>query len=218
MVNYPALAQYVANQGGQSLRTTHRHANLHVAALLLGQPPGGHAETALAYHENFEQGGPDDLFTLKHAIAGKAKDLDLEALLALLRLSEWDNRTFNDFYEALLTKTNNTSDPELKEEVRLAAARVWDLYYYIGEDEDLPFDLGRLLYTADFYEEALAFFQRSLEEYGPAVGTYYNLGLCQYQLGRPASALSYIEQALVLDPAYKPAQERRAKIRSELNL
>jgi tetratricopeptide (TPR) repeat protein len=216
MVNYPALGHYVQNHGGRTLTTAHRHANLHVSAFLLGDPPQGYVETAQAYEEAFEQGGPDDLFTLKKGVEKHAKDLSLEELLAILRLSGWDNRTFNDYYEALLAKTGETGDDELKEEVRRAAANVWDNYYNIGEDEDLPFDLGRLLYTADGYKDALAFFERSLADYGPAMGTYYNMGLCHYQLGNLATALNLVEQSLVLDPAFKPAQQKRAQIRSDL--
>jgi hypothetical protein len=70
MANYHAIGEYVCNQEGRMLHTAHRYTNLYISASLLGQHPGGYPETAQAFHEAIEPGGPDDFYILKSGLEG----------------------------------------------------------------------------------------------------------------------------------------------------
>jgi TolA-binding protein len=50
-------------------------------------------------------------------------------------------------------------------------------------DEDLPFAIGRLMYEMGDYEDALGFFEDSIEQYGRHPATEHNIRLCEEQLG-----------------------------------
>ena len=215
MVNHHALGQFVLRQGGQFLSTPHRHTSLDICAFLLGQPPGGYAETRLAYAEAIENGGPDDFYTLREGIRKHYNGFTLGELLAYLRLSGWDADLFLDCFPALLEQSKSAS-PALREEFYWALQHIWDTYYPIGEWYDVAFCIGLLYHAWNYYHEALRFFQISLQLYGAEAATVHNIGLCYYALGQVEEALAWINQALTIDPLFQPAKELRLKLQSQL--
>ncbi len=58
-------------------------------------------------------------------------------------------------------------------------SQVWDNYYPLGEKDDLAFAIGSFYYEADYYRQALWFFERSVELYGPDKGTVVNIENCK---------------------------------------
>lgn len=215
MVNYHALGQFILQQGGQVLSTPHRHTSLCICAFLLGQLPGGYAETRLAYAKAVENGGPDDFYMLREGIRKHYNGFTLGELLAYLRLSGWDADLFIECFPALMEQSKSAS-PTLKEEFYWALQQIWDTYYPIGEWYDVAFCIGLLFYTWNYYHEALRFFQFSLQRYGAEAATAHNIGLCYYALGQVEEALAWITQALAIDPLFQPAKELRLKIQAQL--
>ncbi len=63
------------------------------------------------------------------------------------------------------------------------------------------------------YREAIALFQKVLELNPNHVQSYGNMAMAHSALGEQKIALEYLEQALVLDPSYEPAQNNRNIIR-----
>jgi len=57
--------------------------------------------------------------------------------------------------------------------------------------------------------------QHSVDLYGLAPGTAYNLGVCCYGLRQMDQALDYINQALNLEPQFAEAQKLREELESE---
>lgn len=214
-VNYHAIAQYFLNCGGQALHTAHRHAHINVCAFLLGDHPNGYAETRQAYSEAVELGGPDDFYTLKKGIEKHYEDLSLEQLIAWLRLSGWDSKNFLDAFSALLDKIESASEP-LRQELYRAIEQVWDNYYHLGEERDIAFYIAMLLYGMQYYPEALDYFQRSLELYGPDASTCYNMAMCRYSLRQLDAALESIDQTFLLEPSFEAAKAMRIKLQSEI--
>ena len=68
MVNFYALAWYARRHGGDALDGGDRHAAVDVGALLFGDPPGGYAETRLAYADAIERFSPEDLSVLAEGV------------------------------------------------------------------------------------------------------------------------------------------------------
>lgn len=207
MVNYHALGQYVLKRGGQVFHTGRRHRNLNVSCFILGYPSGSTSGTHRAFEEAIGRFGPDDFFTLKKAMERLYGTLDLSQILAFLRLSGWDATVFRGALPALLMLADAFTLQE-RQEVITAVRKVWEAYYPIGEEWDLPFQIGVLLYRAACFGEALEFFRHSARLHGPDASTSYDMGLCYYMLGQQEYAQAYIDEARRLDPSCEEAPWR----------
>jgi tetratricopeptide (TPR) repeat protein len=215
MVNYHAIGRYFENQGGHVLHTPHRYNSLNISAYLLGPHPSGYAETRQAFVETIENCGPDDFFTLIKGVAKNYDALTLEQLLALLRLSAWDAKIFNEAFPSILNRVES-APPPLKEEVYSAIQKVWDNYYHIGEEGDIAFNMAMLLYGMQYYPEALEYFGRSLQLWGADPSTLYNMAMCHYGLSELDVALECIERTLELDSTFEEAKAMRIKFQAEI--
>ena len=215
MVNYHALGKYVLNQGGQTLHPQCGHANLNVSAFIFGSP-NGCVETHRAYTEAIEQFGPDDFFTLKEGVEKIYDSYTLPQLLAYLKLSGWDTIIFLECFPHLLSQIGTITELE-RQQLYQTIQQVWNTYYPIGEQHDLAFSLGVLLFSLKYYAEALEFFQLSIHICGPDVSTLVNISHCHYNLRQLEAALLYINQALELDQTLEMAKSIRNKIKAEIN-
>lgn len=216
MVNYHAIGEYVHDQGGQVLRTAHHNTNLYVSGYLLGQHPDGYLETAQSFREAIELVGPDDFYILKSGLEGIYSTLSLPQLLIYLRFSGWDSHIFLGCYAALLEHVKEASEDE-QYTLSQTAQQVWDTYYHIGEEQDLAFAIGVLLYRMQYYSEALDFFQRSLDLYGSDQSTFYNTAMCYSALRRIEEAVACLDRTLEQYPAFELAKTLRIKLESQLN-
>ena len=95
--------------------------------------------------------------------------------------------------------------------------KVWDSYLPIGEESDLAFELGTLLLEIGLFEEALEFLQSSVQLYGMAPGTAYNIAVCYYSLSETERALAFVDQALSLDHRFAEAKKLRRQLEAALS-
>jgi tetratricopeptide (TPR) repeat protein len=219
MVNYHALGQVIGKLGGQVLQPLHRHNSIGIGAFLLGSAgESGNetpfAETRLAFHQAIESFGPDDFFMLRREIEGEGKEIGVEESLAYLRLSGWDSNVLLGCYRGLIEKLSAAPET-LRQEAHWALQHVWDNYYSIGEELDIPFLIGSLYFGMQYYPEAIEHFQRSFERRGPEAVTFKNLGLCYYHLRQMDRAQEYTDMALALDPNLAAGRTMRILIESE---
>lgn len=180
MVNFHALGLYARSTGGDAWNGGDRHEAVDVLALAFGAAP--HAETGLAYADAIDAFSPDDLFKLAEGTERAAGELTVAEIVALLRLSGWDAFTLLGVTEALVEKVGD-ADAAAQEDLRAALFEVYERHYAVPGDEDLPFAIGRLMYEMGDYEDALDFFEDSIEQYGPHSATEHNIRLCEEQLG-----------------------------------
>lgn len=215
MVNYHAIEQFVRNMQGRALHTGHSHYSLNISAFLLGQHLAVYPETQQAYQEAIDTFGPDDFFVLKEGVQKNYDDFSIAQLVAFLRLSGWDADIFFACCQSLLNQLKEATSDEQKALVEMAH-KVWDTYYPLGEIEDVPFQLGMVLYTIGRYEEAMVYFQHSLEMHGPHPSTSYNIGLCYYGLQQLDKALEYFEETLDQDSAFEGAMTMWREVKEKL--
>lgn len=212
MVNYHALGQWFLHRGGAFLYTSHLHSSLNIVACILGTPPGGTLETALAFDEAIERMGPDDFFDLKKSVERDYAALTLEQILAWLRLSGWDSNILLGCFPALMNLAGPAPDL-LRHEIYRTVHEVWRAYFPIREAWDLAFHLGVLLCEVQCFEDALELFRRSLALYGPNPATVFNMGLCHFHLGDLETARGCAEQAVEAAPGFAPAAALLDEIR-----
>lgn len=222
-VNYHAIGHYIAQAGGVLMATPQRHQGLHICAAvfgvrsfdLVGEKTGHYLETRQAFTEHISQMGPDDFYSLKRFIQGNADALELEQLLAYIRFSGWDTANFWGCYTAFMKHAETAKGP-LKQELGCMVGQVWNSYYPLGEDRDLAFALGSLLYEIEHYPEAIIYLEHSRTLYGDEASTLYNLGMCYYNLRQLPQALHWVNMTLQLDPVYEPAHIMHNVIESEM--
>ena len=216
MVDYQIIGEYCRDLGARVLHPSRPAEHLNISAFMFGAVPGDFVETRQAYAEAIEKFGPDDFFTLKEGLTHTYDVLTLDEILAFLRLSCFDYKRFCQCLPALKKQLPEMTGPQ-KQQLHEAIVKVWDCYLPIGEESDLAFDLGTLLLEMEFYAEAVDFLQRSVDLYGLAPGTAYNLAVCYYSLGQMDHALDHVDQSLSLDREFVEARTLRTELESVLS-
>ena len=205
LVNYHAIGHYAQQLGGTWLTMPHRHHSININGFLFGLSSGSNSQTRQAYEEHILTGGPDDFFTLKKLLEARDKSLSLQEMLAYLRLSQWDSIIFLTSFSALIQQIKAAPDKVFYPDVLATVNQIWDHYYPIQEPQDLPFYLAAVLYTAEYYDEALDYLQESRRLYGDTPGTLYQMALCYACLDQPEAALQWLERTLQLDSKFEAA-------------
>ena len=198
-VNFHLLGEYALRQGGYARHPRGRHLSLNISMLVFGVAPDGVSHTEPAYVDTIDLHGPDELAVMSRALAERLPDLKLDVVLALLRSIGWDPDYVSRCVPALLEELPSAPQ-RLRLETQLGIQQAWDQYFPIGEQDDVPFGLGVLLYAIERYDEALTFFEHSLHDFGEDPRTTLNLAMTSYRLGRLAETLQWVDRTLELDP------------------
>jgi tetratricopeptide (TPR) repeat protein len=214
-VNYHALGEYVAKQGGVALHSSHHSDNLGVSAFVLGIGPDSIIETRQAYATAIEGFGPDDFYALKKGMEQIYDTLTTPQIISYLRLSGWDANILLGCTPTLLDRVDSLSEPE-RQDLSEAIRQVWEMYYPIGEEGDLPFHMGVLLYGMGYCADALTYFRRSLDLHGQDPSTLYNVGMSHYCLHQLEDALEYIDRALAIVPGAEEFRAMRDEIEQDI--
>ncbi len=102
-------------------------------------------------------------------------------IVALLRLSGWDAVTLLNVLGPLREQAAE-ADPAAQEDLRHALFETFDRHFPVPGEGDLPFAIGLLLYELQDYEDAIEFFEASLEQHGPDPATEKNIEMCEAML------------------------------------
>lgn len=213
-VNYHAIGAWFRQVGGHALDVTPREGTVAITAFASG-PPAALPRAAAAFAEHVEAFGPMDFMLLQDELRAADKPA-LAALLAILRLGDWDPWLFYRLVDRMLPQLDGAGEA-LQREVRRALARVWARYYHLGGTQDLPFELARVWQRLRLHGEAIEHYRRSLALFGDSPVTHHNIGLCHHYGGhRHREALAEFERALALDPDYGPSRDWRLRMQAEL--
>ncbi len=212
-VNYHALGKYIDSQDGQFLTVPYSHDNIDICVGIFGQEGGNYLDTRQTYRQEVIWNNPDDFHTVKTAIDQQDEAFNVTQFLAFLRLSGWESSVFLDYFPILVQNFDKFSVTTRKE-LYQAVIIVWEMYFHIGEDQDLPFAIGRLLFGLKYYAEAVDFFHHSLQLYGADATVFCNLALCLYELNQYDTALGFVDQCLARNPEFKPAITLKKRIQN----
>ncbi len=180
-VNYHALSTFCKNQGGTTLFPSYSNFHLEIACLLFLPEGETYLQTDAAYQQFVNNFGPDDFNSIKKIAYFNVSRLKLQELIALFRLSAYDSTIFIKLLPRLkqLAKVMTTEE---QERLLQTMHKIWDMYFYIDEPFDLAYELGGIFFDLGHYNEALAYFEYSVELFGNKADNYYNRALCYYQL------------------------------------
>lgn len=215
-VNFHAMAEFWRKFGGVSFHTSPRDSMLGISLFCSGLERSELTRTSRAFTDRVDRFGPLDFFNLKQAILTSVSDKNLRLCLELMRMAHWDPDILYDVAEPLCASLDGAITLH-KRELFLALARTWKNYFPIGESRDVPFELARVLFRMEYFEQALHFYEESLRLCGKHKMTYFNMGLCEYYLRRLEAARDCFEQALEMDPDYGIAREWLVRLEPEIN-
>lgn len=215
-VNFHAMELYFNNLGGEAIHSIYDHENVTMSLFLLSKRNHKFLETIMAYKEMVDGIGPDEFYILKKAMVPHNTTLTSKELLAFLRLTVWDSRTFLEFYNTFLERIADDKDFP-KEDLISAIYKVWDHYFPIGEEGNLFFCLGSLLGYFGFDCDAAKLFESSIEFYGEDAAIYYEIALCYYNLMELDSAIIYLDKSLALEPDFEESSQLKGMIEAANN-
>lgn len=217
LVNFHALGRWVELNGGVALHPANRSIDLTLSCFALGLPAPQLRETRLAFSQTALLRGPETFHRLKTTLDKSFENLDIDYVLAMMRLCEWDASPFMSALPHIVAKLPSAS-PATQRELQWTIHNVWNNYYTLGEPNDLAFNMAGLLYEMGCYPEAATYLQHSLDVYGPDPGTIFNLARCAFRLRRFTEALDLTNHALSLDPNLSAARVMRTRLLGELNI
>lgn len=215
-VNYHAIGHYVEQIGGECLFPAHQYFGLNHSVFLLVDQPEKYVETHFAKTRFIDRYGPDDFFSVKKHIDQSMQVMSIEQIIAYLHLSHYDASLFLNMAEHLYSLLEDV-DATLRQTLRDAVLKVWDRYYYIGEQEDVAFEVGMILYELEFFAEALGFFQQSIKTHDVDVATLFNMAVCALQIGDVQQSTQLINRILSDTPDYTPALELRERLQTAID-
>jgi tetratricopeptide (TPR) repeat protein len=201
-MNYHALAKYCELKKGNVMFPSYSTYDVEVGVLMFLEKNDSYNSLKSAYQLLIDDFGPDDFTGIKKFLYTNVSKLNLQEIIGFIRLGAYDGTIFKN----LLPKIKH-----LKEEVtfndrrRLSQTmhKVWDMYFDIGSSEDLAYEIGGVYYDLGFYENALFYFNQSINRRGTTPDAFYNIILCYYQLRQDDSFIKNLTIAKTLFPDYE---------------
>ncbi len=214
MVNFHCMGLALGHPsiGGLSMATAQRHINLKTAGFLVGAKEEMFRDTLLCFREQMDVFGPYDFYTLTTQARQSTQNPQIEQILCLLRLSQYDPNLVLEFSKELLEQAPALSET-IKQELYLALLRCWENFYPLGRD--LPFEVARILLAMRRPKEAVLFNQHSIELFGEHPVTLGNMGICYYHAEEPEEALRCFDLSLHLNPNYGLPKAWKARLSGE---
>jgi tetratricopeptide (TPR) repeat protein len=213
MVDFDAIAHVVRGRGGIAMVPPHRPQHLVVSAFVLGGIEA--TETAASYADRLAEGGPDDVYDVRAALAPVGGQLTLEQALSILRMARWDSQLFLDLFPVLLQLAPVTTGP-VKADFARALRRVWEGWFPIGEPGDVALCVGILLSGIGQHRESLELFNASHELMGTNANAHMASAIAHYSLRELDQALKDVREALAMEPGLDAPRALAAEIETDL--
>ena len=194
----------------------YRYFGLNHSVFLLLNQTEQYIETHFAKARFIDRYGPDDFFSIKKHVDQSLSVLTIQQVLAYLHLSHYDASLFLHMAERLYEQLEDVDD-SLRQTIHDEVLQVWARYYYIGEEEDVAFEIGMILYELEYFGEALVFFQQSIKTHDVDNATLFNMAVCSLQIGNVNQSSQLIDRVLSDAPDYTPALDLRERIQTTLD-
>lgn len=211
MVNLHGIELYFNSIGGHGLHSIFDNDNVTLSLFQVSNRTHHFIESNLAFEEIVETMGPDDFYSLKKAIIPNQKLMTSKELLTFLRYSNYDARTFLELYNTFLERIAEEENFPRKE-LLIAIHQVWDHYFPIGEEENLPYCLGSVLAYFGYDQDAIFYYEASMAYHGEDASIHYEIALCYYNMENLEMTLSHLEKSLSYDSDYEESLTLKAML------
>lgn len=181
MVNFHAIQQFFNIIGGDSILMPNNNSDLQIGCFSTNK-----VNTLLKITANniLYDINPQNLISILYIEDNITKWKNLDQILAVLAISKWDPDLFYDLSEQLsnfIDKTINNKNFNVEQEKAIlqGIALVWEYFFKLEKNQDLPFVLANIYYSLEKFDLAAKFFKISVEEFGETKEAIYNIKLCQ---------------------------------------
>lgn len=205
MVNFDAIGKYVENLGGE-IKLASNNEGMKTNVLMMGSHFDSMPESNWAYSQFAEHFCTKEFLLVKNEMIQNPDDLNLQQILALLKMSYWDPDIFMSIANSLSNQVGQASRFYLLE-LREGMQAIYNNYYFMPNYKNILFELGRLYHVIGDFDDAILRYRESEKCFGEDPSVYFNIGLCRYYQGDKQQALSYFEQTLGMDANHQSAKE-----------
>ncbi len=205
MVNFDCIGKYFEKKGGHALLATETE-GMKVNLLLMGETFADKPDTRWAFNEFGDRFSTKEFLLVKNEMIEHAPELNLQELMALLKLSYWDPDIFVAVASEWANKLGEASRGYLQE-LRQGMQQIYHNYYFIPNYKNPLFELGHLYHVIGDLEMARTRYEESMEKFGVDTTTLINIGLCYYYQDNKDKSREYLNKALALDPNNESAKE-----------
>lgn len=209
MVNFHALANFFQFIGGSHMITANSYTDLQIACFNTKKNNKlfEFIGTRVLYDIN-----PQNIINLFYYKDKINNWHNLDQLIAILIISKWDPDLFYDLSDQLIEfieKSIKKDQFNIEQEKAIIAGlnEVWQYFFKLAKQQDLPFVIGNIYYAIEKFELALQFFQISIEQFGETVESWHNIALCYFALEKYPLALVNVKKALQINSKYLAAKE-----------
>lgn len=190
-VNYHAIAKYFRSQGGISLLTTHPQPIFVVTASIMGGSFEDYTETNFAFRTHVDFFEPNEYFLLLDYTEKEWATPNLDTILLLIKLGNWDPINCHIFFERILQALPK-ADEQMKIKLGEMIHRVWENFFPVTKAEaGFIMNLGVLFFAMKRYQEALLYFERAAKIKGDDPVIFQNMAVCYDNLGDGEAASKY---------------------------
>ena len=185
MVNFHALQTFFSLTKGYSIIMPNHNTDLQIGCFITNSTTTNFSNwldfTAnnILYDVN-----PQNLINLCYSDDKINNWKNLEQILAILTISKWDPDLFYDLSDQLLKYIDHhikldTFNVEQEQNIIQGLGLVWDYFFKLEKNQDLPFVLANVYYSLEKFDLAAKFFKLSIQEFGSTKEALYNVKLCQ---------------------------------------
>ncbi|MDW3210030.1 MAG: hypothetical protein R8N23_09190 [Reichenbachiella sp.] len=215
-VNFNAIDRFFKCIGGdgfsqfteQSLTTCSFVSNTHFNKL---------PETSLALETNLNSFGHatiNSVFLNNDFSRGLTS---LNAIIPILEATKWDTWVFNSCRDTIIQQIRMEGAPKCDiENLKEKLPEIEANFYQLPKAIDTFTDIALYLQEIKEYEQALSYYQKSINHFGEIDITFYNMGLCKYFLNKFDEAIPKFELCLKLNPDHILARGWVSQIESIL--
>ena len=217
MVNFHALKTFFALTEGSSMITPNSYTDLQIACFIAKKNKHTNDLLTFTAKQALYDVNPQNLINLCYSNDSINHWNNLEQILAVLAISKWDPDLYYDLSDQLLdfieiSIKEEQFNMEQEQAITYGLELIWEYFFKLEKNQDLPFALANTYYALEEFELALKFFQISAQEFGETVEVWHNIALCYYELENFTLARTYTQRALKINPRYLDAK----KLLSEL--
>ena len=185
MVNFHALQTFFALTGGNSIIMPNPNTDLQIACFIANNYSNNWLNIIannILYDIN-----PQNLINLCYTDDTINSWKNLDQILAILIISKWDPDLFYDLSDQFLKFIDHsikqeTLNIEQEQTILQGLELVWDYFFKLEKNQDLPFVLANIYYSLEKFDLAAKFFKLSIQEFGETKEALYNVKLCQEAL------------------------------------
>ncbi len=187
MVNFHALKTFFELTNGISNIMISNNTDLQIACFITNKTSNSNKWINFTTKHVLYDINPQNLINLCYVDDKIINCKTLDQILAILIISKWDPDLFYDLSDQLINFIDQninkeTLNVEQEQAIVEGLNLVWDCFFKLEKNQDLPFVLANIHYSLENFDLASKFFKISIQEFGETKEALDNIKLCEEAL------------------------------------